>query len=150
MNVRAATSADAEALAHAGAFDGGWDAADIAAFMETAGTIALLAEERGAVQGFILGRIVADEAEVLTLAVAPGARRRGIGRALAEALAGSARAAGAAALFLEVAQDNAAARGLYESRGFALAGRRRAYYGRADGRRVDALILRRALNSGGT
>lgn len=151
MNIRAATATDAPALAraHALAFDGGWSAVDFAALMQSAGALALLAEDGGEVMGFILGRAVGDEAEILTFAVAPAARRRGLGRALVEALARAASRAGAAALFLEVAEDNEAARGLYEAWRFVPAGRRRDYYGRPQGHRVDALILRRALNSGG-
>ncbi|HEX8232870.1 MAG TPA: ribosomal protein S18-alanine N-acetyltransferase [Caulobacteraceae bacterium] len=148
--MRRAIRADAEALAraHAAAFDGGWSADDIAALLQAAGALALLTEDDGEASGFILGRSVADEAEILTIAVAPAARRQGLGRALVEGLARQARLAGAAALFLEVAEDNGAARALYQGCGFVLAGRRRAYYGRPGGR-ADALVLRRTLNSGG-
>jgi ribosomal-protein-alanine N-acetyltransferase len=51
-------------------------------------------------------------------------------------------------MFLEVAEDNLAARALYDGAGFAVAGRRRDYYGHADGSRSDALVLRLDLNSG--
>lgn len=92
-------------------------------------------------QGFGLARVAADEAEILTLAVAPAARRQGLARALLAAMAARAAGAGAAALFLEVGVGNAAARALYVGAGFACVGRRARYY--ADG--TDALLLRRAL-----
>lgn len=92
-------------------------------------------------EGFVLARVAADESEILTLAVVPPARRRGLGAALMQAAFAAARARGATAMFLEVAETNPAARGLYEGLGFAAAGRRRRYY--EDG--ADALVLRRAL-----
>jgi ribosomal-protein-alanine N-acetyltransferase len=95
-------------------------------------------------RGFILLRVAADEAEVLTLAVWPEARRAGVGLRLVEAGAVEAAARGAERLFLEVADDNAAALALYARCGFREAGRRRAYYARPDGSRRDALLL--ALN----
>ncbi|RAI57221.1 ribosomal-protein-alanine acetyltransferase [Roseicella frigidaeris] len=91
--------------------------------------------------GFVLARAAGGEAEILTLAVRPPARRRGLGGALlAGALAGAV-ARGAAAMFLEVAAGNAAARALYAGQGFVEVGRRRRYY--PDG--SDALVLRRVL-----
>ena len=91
--------------------------------------------------GFILIRVVADEAEILTLAVRPAARREGLGARLVEAAVVRAAARGAERMFLEVAEDNVAARALYARTGFVEAGRRRGYYARADGSREDALVL---------
>lgn len=96
-------------------------------------------------QGFALGRIVADEAELLTLAVVPETRRQGTGRALMARFDAAARAGGADHAFLEVAADNAAARALYARCGWAEAGRRPRYYATGDGRAVDALILTKFL-----
>lgn len=95
--------------------------------------------------GFALGRAAGGEAELLTLAVAPEARRRGTGRALLAGIERSARARGATACFLEVAADNGAALGLYRAAGYADAGRRPAYFRRPDGTRCDAIVLRRVL-----
>ncbi|WP_262423258.1 GNAT family N-acetyltransferase [Brevundimonas denitrificans] len=86
----------------------------------------------------------ADEAEIVTLAVRPEARRRGLGGRLLDRVLDRARDQGVARLFLEVAHDNDAALALYASRGFEQAGGRPAYYARPDGVRADALIL--ALN----
>jgi ribosomal-protein-alanine N-acetyltransferase len=95
--------------------------------------------------GFILIRVVLDEAEILTLAVRPEARRRGLGRGLVEAGGHLARSQGAERLYLEVAEDNDAARGLYVSAGFVEVGRRPGYYGRQDGPAVAALLFARNL-----
>jgi ribosomal-protein-alanine N-acetyltransferase len=135
------TPDDAPALAalHAAAFppDQRWGADALRLMLEMPGAFGL---HRPGI-GFVLARVAADEAEILTLAVAPDARRQGHGGALlANAMAGAA-ARGAQAMFLEVSARNAAARALYAAAGFAEVGRRRAYY--ADG--SDALVLRRDL-----
>jgi ribosomal-protein-alanine N-acetyltransferase len=91
--------------------------------------------------GFALGRVVLDEAELLTLAVAPEARRVGHGRSLLAAFEAGAIRRGATAAFLEVAAGNAAACALYAGAGYRQVGRRRGYYG-AGG---DALVLSRRL-----
>jgi ribosomal-protein-alanine N-acetyltransferase len=127
------------AALHAEAFDAPWDAPAFSALLAQSGVIVLPEDD-----GFVLVRIVADEAEILTLAVRPAARGRGVGRGLVLAAAATAAERGAARLFLEVADDNAMARALYARAGFAEAGRRAGYYARADGSRRDALLL--ALN----
>jgi [ribosomal protein S18]-alanine N-acetyltransferase len=91
--------------------------------------------------GLLLARLTMDEAEVLTLAVAPAARRHGIARALLSAAMATAKQQDASTMFLEVAVGNAAAQALYRQAGFVEAGRRPRYY--ADG--GDALILRAPL-----
>lgn len=127
------------AQVHTAAFERPWDAAAFAALIAQPGVTAL-----GDADGFILIRTVADEAEILTLAVIPAVRRRGQGRALVQAAAIQARAAGAQRLFLEVAEDNAAATALYRQAGFAEVGRRARYYPRTGGEDAAALLL--ALN----
>ena len=91
--------------------------------------------------GLILVRVAADEAEVLTLAVAPAARRGGLGYILLIQATEMVSRMGARTLFLEVSVANIAARGLYTKAGFTEAGRRPRYY--SDG--SDALVLRRDL-----
>jgi len=149
MKPRSAQPADLPGLAriHAAAFAAPWTAHDIEVLSAEPGVLALVAED-GPVRGFILARMAGEEAEILTLAVDPDMRRRGAGRALVLAAAAQTRLLGAGALFLEVAQDNPAALALYAGLGFEAAGRRTNYYARPDGGRIDALILRRALNSG--
>lgn len=138
---------------HARAFDRpgerAWSADELEALAASPGVRVLAAEADApphAPCGFLVLRTVAGEAEVLTVAVDPAARRRGVGAALVEAAAGAAAAAGAGALFLEVAADNAAACALYARAGFARAGLRRGYYARPGAPPVDALVLSRALN----
>jgi [ribosomal protein S18]-alanine N-acetyltransferase len=118
-----------------------WTEAEFTGFL--ADPLAFLLVEGDA--GFLLGRAVAGEAELLTLAVAPEARRLGLGRKLVSRFLYQARLRGADSAFLEVAEDNAPARALYARAGFQTAGRRRGYYPGADGRAVDALVLRRML-----
>ena len=95
--------------------------------------------------GFVLGRVVADEAELLTLAVDPAARRQGHGHNLLTAFEDAAARCGAGAAFLEVASANAPARALYARRGWVEAGLRRGYYREPGGKADDALILTRRL-----
>nr|WP_209282476.1 GNAT family N-acetyltransferase [Brevundimonas alba] len=128
---------------HAGAFDGPHDTPwSEHAFADLLGQFGVFAVEGP--DGFILMRAVADEAEILTLAVRPGARRGGLGGRLVGEGVLAAAARGAVRVFLEVAEDNVAARALYARAGFAEAGRRPGYYASADGSRRDALLL--ALN----
>lgn len=94
--------------------------------------------------GFILCRVAADEAEVLTLAVIPAFQRRGLGRRLLHAALDCARDRGAVQMFLEVASDNIPALSLYAGAGFTQVGCRRSYY--PDG--SDALVLRCGLTPG--
>jgi ribosomal-protein-alanine N-acetyltransferase len=118
-----------------------WTAAEFAGFL--ADPLSFLLTEGDA--AFLLGRAVAGEAELLTLATAPEARRRGLGRRLVARFLYQARLRGAGAAFLEVAADNAPALGLYTAAGFAPAGRRPGYYLSPQGQAVDALVLRRVL-----
>lgn len=91
--------------------------------------------------GFLLGRVIADEAELLTVAVDPDQRRQGTGQKLLSRFSETSEKQGATTAFLEVAEDNTAARALYAGAGWAESGRRRAYYHRPDGSAVDALLL---------
>lgn len=130
------------AALHAEAFAAPWSARAFADLLGQAGVFALAEAD-----GFILIRVVADEAEILTLAVRPAARRQGVGARLLGRAAVEAARRGAVQLFLEVAEDNVAARALYAAAGFGEVGRRRGYYAAAgdengDQRRIDALLLR--------
>ena len=95
--------------------------------------------------GFALIRSIVDEAELLTIAVAPGQRRKGIATTLLVRCLTRARARDAATLFLEVAATNSAAIALYEKSGFTRTGRRPDYYTCPDGTRLDAIIMARDL-----
>lgn len=119
-----------------------WSAAELGSLI--ADPLAFLLVEGDA--GFLLGRAVAGEAELLTLAVAPEARRRGLGRKLMARFLYQARLRGAETAFLEVAADNAAAMALYVRSGFAESGRRRGYYRAPDGTLIDAVVMSRVLS----
>lgn len=91
--------------------------------------------------GFLIGRVVAGEAELLTLAVDPKARQRGTGGRLVDAFVIEAKARGAESAFLEVSANNLPAQSLYARKGFVQKGKRSGYYQTPDGKRLDALIL---------
>jgi len=97
--------------------------------------------------GFALGRVVAGEAELLTLATHPDYQRQGLARACLAGYEAKAQARGAGVSFLEVAADNAAALGLYLSAGYARAAVRAGYYKRAGAAPVDAVMMRKALTA---
>jgi ribosomal-protein-alanine N-acetyltransferase len=117
-----------------------WSEAEFAGLLASEGSFLI-----GAPGGFALARAVAGEAEVLTLAVAPEARRQGIGSRLLAGVLGEAARRGCRTVFLEVAADNGAACALYRRSGFAETGRRPGYYATPDGRRIDAMVLARPL-----
>ncbi|MBL0968482.1 MAG: GNAT family N-acetyltransferase [Brevundimonas sp.] len=134
-------SDQAERLAalHATAFDAPWDAAAFDDLLAGPGVFVVESAD-----GFILMRAVADEAEILTLAVRPEARGRGEGGRLTAGGVAGAAARGAERVFLEVADDNVSALAVYRRGGFAEVGRRPRYYARPDGSRRDAILLARA------
>jgi ribosomal-protein-alanine N-acetyltransferase len=141
MTLVAATPSHAAALAaiHAESFPppDRWDRDAIAALLAQPGIIALI-DPAG---GMVIARVAFDEAEILTLAVCPGARRSGLGRALMDEACRCAARAGAASMFLEVSDRNAAALRLYGSCGFVQVGLRRDYYSNGS----SALVMRKTL-----
>ena len=92
--------------------------------------------------GYVIGLMLGAEAEVADLAVDPAVQGQGVGGLLLDRLLGEARGQGVRAMFLEVRESNAAARGLYASRSFEVVGRRSGYYRHPA---EDALLLRRDL-----
>jgi ribosomal-protein-alanine N-acetyltransferase len=136
--IRPGTDADLPALAdlERRAAHAPWSAAALAQTLAAPTTRALLAGEPPV--GHVVFTVVADEGEVLTIAVAPEARRSGVGRALLDEVHAAWRAAGVRTGWLEVRADNGPARALYAAAGWVDAGARRAYY--ADG--VDAVVCR--------
>ncbi|MDB5659676.1 MAG: ribosomal-protein-alanine N-acetyltransferase [Cypionkella sp.] len=97
--------------------------------------------------GFLIGRVVAGEAELLTLAVDPRARQRGTGGRLVDGFLAEAAARGGESAFLEVLASNLPAQSLYARKGFVQKGKRSGYYHTPDGKRLDALVLTRAISS---
>ncbi len=149
--IRMASGADVDLLAdlYGQAFGEPYTRPAVETLLAAAGAWAMVAECDREPCGFVITRVAADEAEILSLGVAPPARRAGIGRALLDAAIACVRLANAGQLFLEVGEDNPAAQSLYRSAGFATVGRRSDYYRRADGKRVDALIMRIAVKNSG-
>ena len=122
-----------------------WTRSQCAGILPMNGVSLILARDGGPQPvGFSLFRTVADEAELLLLAVAPDHQGRGVGRLLLEEVVGQARRAGAARVHLEVRDGNGAV-DMYRSAGFEPAGHRRNYYRGADGHQFDAITLARNL-----
>ena len=152
LQIRPAVEADIAAMVaiERASFSDPWTADAIASTLRFEHMRVLVAEERGELGGDGAGRplgsvvamVAGPEAEIADLAVAPAARRRGVGRALIDRLLSDLVGEGVLAVFLEVRESNRAARALYESRAFQGIGRRRGYY------RLpleDALLLKREL-----
>lgn len=131
------------ALIHAASFTTPrpWSAQEFADLLDQ--RFNFLLDEAGA---FLLGRVIADEAELLTLAVAPEARRRGAGARLVQTFLAEAQDRGAVSAFLEVAADNEAARALYHQTGWRESGLRKGYYQSPENGRIDAVVMSCALD----
>ena len=130
---------DVLARLHATSFADAWSAEWIAKLLAHPSTFAFLAE--GESGGFVLVRAAGGEAEILTLVVAPAARRRGIGSALISAACRHAQEMGAGTMYLEVSRTNEPAKALYGRLGFREVGRRRGYYQEPGGSNEDALVF---------
>jgi len=154
LHIRRAVEADVNAMVaiERASFSDPWTASAIASTLRYDHMRVLVAEERGEgglggdgagrPLGYVVAMVAGPEAEIADLAVAPDARRRGIGRALIDRLLTDLEAEGVESVFLEVRESNRGARALYESRAFRGIGRRRGYY------RLpveDALLLKREL-----
>lgn len=126
-------------------FGEAWTRSQCAGILPMPGVKLVLARfADGPAAGFSLQRSIADEAELLLLAVAPEFRRRGIGKMLLDGFLDQVRDNGANRVHLEVREGNPAVI-MYRSAGFALVGRRRKYYRGRFGGEFDALTLSRQL-----
>ena len=92
------------------------------------GQISLVAEDAGAVRGFLIARVAGDECELENIVVAEASQRQGLGSQLIRALIDAVRGQKAKGIFLEVRESNAAARSCYDACGFSITGRRESYY----------------------
>lgn len=126
-----------------------WGAASVAKTLSLSGAFALFLRDTlptGRIStGFVIVQVVADQADLLTLGVVPGLRRRGHARRLVAGAIDRAAELGAEVMFLEVAEDNLAGIGLYRGAGFATIGRREGYYRDPEGRKIGAVTMRRAI-----
>ena len=147
--IAVARTDDAAALAtiHATGFERGWDTHEFERLLADRLVIGHIARPggRGSPTGFALSRLVIGEAEILTVVVAPSARKAGLATALMQHHLGRLAGLGAKKVFLEVAEDNGAAIRLYQRYGFSEIGRRNAYYARAGRPAAAAIVMERVL-----
>ncbi len=127
-------------------FGEAWTAPQCAGLLPMSGVWLSVARDARGIIGFGLARLVADEAELLLLAVSRDSQQRGVGKMLLDRFEAMAKIRGAARFHLEVREGNHAVK-LYEDSGFALVGRRRNYYTGDDGYCYDALTLAKAAPS---
>ena len=126
-------------------FGEGWTRSQCAGILPLSGVVLMLArDEDGEVSGFSLLRTVADEAELLLLAVTPNVQRRGVGGSLLDHFIDHGRRNGIRRLHLEVRDGNPAV-AMYQAFGFKAEGRRPKYYSGQDGSQHDALTMAREL-----
>ena len=130
------------AAIHAESFERSWDALEMAT--HTQKDMCFGVDHDESLGGFIILSVAAGQAEILTIATALAARRQGLGRQLLDGIIDHLRAADVGELFLEVAEDNAAALALYRGAGFQPIGRRPGYYRRAAGR-IAAITFSKKL-----
>ncbi|MFT8718340.1 ribosomal protein S18-alanine N-acetyltransferase [Acetobacter sp.] len=123
-----------------------WQEKAFSELFATPGVTALLGSIDGTPVGFVLARSVADEAEILTLAVSPSCQRRGVARALMEKLMTLLAERETERLFLEVSVNNCPARALYTACGFTCAGTRKRYY--EDGSDAEVMVREISSSSG--
>ncbi|MCH2547925.1 MAG: ribosomal protein S18-alanine N-acetyltransferase [Alphaproteobacteria bacterium] len=141
--IREAQTDECEAMAqiHAASFEYNWSASEIGTMLAEKNVIALIDVHGDEVRGFIMLRYAADECEILTIAVAKDWQRNGIGKALLLEAHRHALQRHATRIFLEVAEDNFNAIALYTALAYQENGRRKGYYRRWHGRRIDALTF---------
>ena len=130
---------------HAEAFPRGWSPAEMAALLAARGACTFIARIADVPVGFVISRAPANEAEIISIAIGYAFRRRGIATALMQTLHGSLEARACEAVFLEVEARNSGALAVYNQQGYRRVGVRKDYYKGSDGRRTDALVLKKSL-----
>jgi ribosomal-protein-alanine N-acetyltransferase len=146
--VEPASLRDAPALAqiHGASFHRGWGEGEFENMLSESNTLVHRLRMGRKVIGFSVSRIAADEAEILSIAVAQSHRGRGLSNNLLLTHLGHLAGRGVRTVFLEVEENNQPARRLYKRAGFAVAGRRERYYRQASGEPLNALLMRRDLS----
>jgi ribosomal-protein-alanine N-acetyltransferase len=146
--IEPASLRDAARLAqlHAASFHRGWGEGEFEAMLAERNTLVHRLRLGRKVVGFIVSRIGADEAEILSVALDPNQRGRGFSRDLLLQHLGHLAGRGVRTVFLEVEENNQPARRLYERAGFATVGRRERYYLQPGGEQLNALLMRRDLS----
>jgi [ribosomal protein S18]-alanine N-acetyltransferase len=146
--VEAASLRDARRLAqlHGESFHRGWGEGEFESMLTERNTLVHRLKVGRKLVGFAVSRMAADEAEILSIAVAAGYRGRGLSRNLLLTHLGHLAGHGVRTIFLEVEENNQPARRLYERAGFSVAGRRERYYRQPGGEQLNALLMRRDLS----
>ena len=146
--VEPASLRDAARLAqlHGASFHRGWGEGEFEVMLRERNTLVHRLKRGRNVIGFAVSRMGADEAEILSIAVDADYRGRGLSHNLLLTHLGHLAGRGIRTIFLEVEENNAPARRLYERTGFAIVGRRERYYKQADGEQLNALLMRRDLS----
>jgi ribosomal-protein-alanine N-acetyltransferase len=147
-SIEAATLRDAPRLAqlHGASFHRGWGEGEFETMIAERNTLVHRLKLGRRTIGFAASRIGADEAEILSIAIDTGHRGRGLSRDLLLTHLGHLAGRGVRQIFLEVEENNAPARRLYERAGFAVVGRRERYYRQDNGEQLNALLMRRDLS----
>jgi [ribosomal protein S18]-alanine N-acetyltransferase len=146
--VEPASLRDAPKLAqlHGASFHRGWGEAEFEGMLTERNTLVHRLRQGRNIIGFAASRMVAGEAEILSIAVNASYRGRGLSRNLLLTHLGHLAGRGVRTVFLEVEENNQPARRLYERAGFGIAGRRERYYRQPDGEQLNALLMRRDLS----
>lgn len=146
--VEPASARDAARLAqlHAASFATGWGEGEFEAMISERNTLVHRLKLGRRTIGFAVSRIGADEAEILSIAVDPACRGRGLSRTLLLTHLGHLAGRGVRTIFLEVEEKNWPARRLYDRAGFVVVGRRERYYKQPNGEQLNALLMRRDLS----
>jgi ribosomal-protein-alanine N-acetyltransferase len=146
--IEPATLRDAPKLAqlHGASFHRGWGEGEFESMLTERNTLVHRLRSGRNLIGFAVSRMAADEAEILSIAVAPNQRGRGLSRKLLLTHLGHLAGRGVRTVFLEVEENNQPARRLYDRAGFAVAGRRERYYREPDGQQLNAVLMRRDLS----
>jgi ribosomal-protein-alanine N-acetyltransferase len=146
--IEAASTRDAGRLAqiHAASFRRGWGEGEFESMLAERNTLVHRLKLGRRVAGFVVSRIGADEAEILSVAIDPRHRGRGLSRDLLLTHLGHLAGRGVRTVFLEVEENNQPARRLYQRAGFATVGCRERYYQQPGGEPLNALLMRRDLS----
>ena len=146
--VEPASLRDAPALAqiHGASFHRGWDESEFESMLAERNTLVHRLRMGRKIVGFAVSRMAADEAEILSIAVAESHRGRGLSSTLLLTHLGHLAGRGVRTVFLEVEENNQPARRLYQRTGFTVVGRRERYYRQSGGEPLNALLMRRDLS----
>ena len=146
--IEPATLRDAPTLAqlHGASFHRGWGEGEFEGMLTERNTLVHRLRSGRKVIGFAVSRMALDEAEILSIAITASHRGRGLSRNLLLTHLGHLAGRGVRTVFLEVEENNQAARRLYDGAGFAVTGRRERYYRQPGGEQLSAVLMRRDLS----